>query len=523
MTAIPASLAAAGLCSAMGLPSASSVPLSGWCTPARILTSVDLPAPFSPTSPCAWPACSSIEPSASACTAPNAFAACRSDSSSAPGGLAQPAGPAGPAGAPASGSAARWSPWPAWRSGSMAAPSWSRGQTCATFVERFNMCSSVKPYQVGVKWAFGILTDLLPSPGSQPASRPERLATFADAHPDTFGRLVPVDGGLPLPVVSGVPRPFAARGGRPGRSRRCPWARPRRSGTTPRSPPCVRAPRPGQGARRGRYSVRFEDQPMHDPRIDQGGQGVVVAREYQGGLTHQRHGTRPGRKARDHLGGGSAEAVDEVVVHLPHLARQVAVEGAEVLGNKRCLSFPGGGVDREQDIQIAFADAQAVGVECSRRRQVADRAPDGPGLAGKPFHDPLQDPDVLAVARPQELAVLILSEPVDVEDARQLAGARGAADLQPVSEVVAHVVTTERQHREGIMTQLTDLALGGRGLLRGNVRAEEDSMSPVEGFGDERHGGRAPAAEQNRRDRDTLWVVPFRCDDRALGDRSGET
>ena len=49
---------------------------------------VDLPAPFSPTSACASPACRSVDPSTTACTAPNDFAACRSDSA----GLARPAG-----------------------------------------------------------------------------------------------------------------------------------------------------------------------------------------------------------------------------------------------------------------------------------------------------------------------------------------------------------------------------------------------------------------------------------------------
>jgi hypothetical protein len=49
------------------------VPASGACTPARILTSVDLPAPFSPTSACDSPAYSSRWTSRSAATAPNDF------------------------------------------------------------------------------------------------------------------------------------------------------------------------------------------------------------------------------------------------------------------------------------------------------------------------------------------------------------------------------------------------------------------------------------------------------------------
>src|SRR6266496_5454689 len=36
-------------------------------------------------------------------------------------------------------------------------------------------------------------------------------------------------------------------------------------------------------------------------------------------------------------GADSAEAVNKVAVHVPELAGQVAVEGVEVLGDKRCL------------------------------------------------------------------------------------------------------------------------------------------------------------------------------------------
>ena len=76
-----------------GWPSMSSSPASGWCTPARIFTSVDLPAPFSPTSACASPPYRSIVASTTARTAPNDFAACarehgrpRADGPGAPGG-----------------------------------------------------------------------------------------------------------------------------------------------------------------------------------------------------------------------------------------------------------------------------------------------------------------------------------------------------------------------------------------------------------------------------------------------------
>ena len=74
-----------------------------------------------------------------------------------------------------------------------------------------------------------------------------------------------------------------------------------------------------------------------------------------------------------------------------------------------------------------------------------------------PIDDPLQHPHVLAEARPHEVAVIVLTEPVDAEDAWR----RGdvlAADAQPMLPILRHVVTAERQHGHRVPTQLADLA-----------------------------------------------------------------
>src|SRR5438270_3004374 len=84
-----------------------------------------------------------------------------------------------------------------------------------------------------------------------------------------------------------------------------------------------------------------------------------------------------------------------------------------------------------------------------------------PSTAGE---HPRQHARVLAEARPQEAAVLVLAEPVDVEDLRQLRAGR-APDLQPVGEVVGHVVAAERKHREGVEAELADGPRRGRRLL----------------------------------------------------------
>src|SRR3954468_13988441 len=71
MVAIPACWAARGEANATGSPRSPTWPSSSWCPPVISLISVDLPAPFSPTSACTDPACSSIETSSSARTPAN--------------------------------------------------------------------------------------------------------------------------------------------------------------------------------------------------------------------------------------------------------------------------------------------------------------------------------------------------------------------------------------------------------------------------------------------------------------------
>ena len=65
-----ASARRSGRSSVTGLPWKSIVPEVGWCTPASTLTSVDLPAPLSPTSATTSPAWTSRSMSVSADTAP---------------------------------------------------------------------------------------------------------------------------------------------------------------------------------------------------------------------------------------------------------------------------------------------------------------------------------------------------------------------------------------------------------------------------------------------------------------------
>src|SRR6266702_3709085 len=174
--------------------------------------------------------------------------------------------------------------------------------------------------------------------------------------------------------------------------------------------------------------------------------------------------TRPRTRWLAIGGSSSAEAFHEVLVQFPEPGRQVPVETAEELGDVLRLQLPGLGVHREQQVQVGPADVQAVQVQRARRGQVADRGPGRGRGTGQPLDDPFQHPDVLAEARPDELALRVLAEPVDVEQPRQLGRVGLLAEREPVREVVTHVVAAERQHGERVVAQLADPALGRGGL-----------------------------------------------------------
>ncbi len=142
------------------------------------------------------------------------------------------------------------------------------------------------------------------------------------------------------------------------------------------------------------------------------------------------------------------------------------------------------------------------------------------GAAADAVDDPLQHAHVLAEAGPHEPPVGVLPEPVHVEDLGRLA--QRALHLDPVPEVVAHVIAAERPHRHRIAADGPDTTDGCRRRLRAHRRTDVDPGCPIERLIDERHGRRAAAAEHERADRHAIRVVEARVDDGALGERCGE-
>ena len=157
-------------------------------------------------------------------------------------------------------------------------------------------------------------------------------------------------------------------------------------------------------------------------------------------------------------------------------------------------------IDAKQRVHLLVGQRQARNVDRRFRRHAADGGVDGLRFAFETVDNVFQDARVLAEARPDELAVLVFPEPVDEEDLRQLRAGL-LADLQPVREVVGHVVAGEGQHRERIAAKFAHLVLGGSGAFRGDRRAHEHAVLPVVRFRHQRHSRRAAAAEQDGGDR----------------------
>ena len=93
------------------------------------------------------------------------------------------------------------------------------------------------------------------------------------------------------------------------------------------------------------------------------------------------------------------------------MAADLSVEVFDVLN----VIEPGLGVDGEEVLDGVDGDSvEAFDVDVFRLRNVADRSFDGVYLAFAASEDPEDDAEVVAEARPDEVAFSVGSEPVDV-------------------------------------------------------------------------------------------------------------
>ena len=96
------------------------------------------------------------------------------------------------------------------------------------------------------------------------------------------------------------------------------------------------------------------------------------------------------------------------------------------------------------------------------------------------------------------------------------------AHLQPVAEVVAHVVAAERTHGHRVAADNAHSAGGSSRRLGSHRGADIHAVVPVKALEDKRSGLGAAAAEHHRGDRHAVGVVELLGQARAVHSGSGE-
>jgi len=91
-----------------------------------------------------------------------------------------------------------------------------------------------------------------------------------------------------------------------------------------------------------------------------------------------------------------------------------------VAGAQQGFELAGVPADRHQVVELVRREIEALPFDVLVPRHPAERALDGVAATVHSVDDPLQHPHVIAEAGPDELAVLVLTEPVDSEDLRRI-------------------------------------------------------------------------------------------------------
>ncbi len=107
---------------------------------------------------------------------------------------------------------------------------------------------------------------------------------------------------------------------------------------------------------------------------------------------------------------------------LPKVIRKTVSVSFQILTDGFHLLLPLLDVDREQCVHRFLRDIQVRHIDITIVRQEADRCLLRADPVVTAVDYPAQHSQILAEAGPQELAVLVLAEPVDVEDFRQVFG-----------------------------------------------------------------------------------------------------
>ena len=172
-------------------------------------------------------------------------------------------------------------------------------------------------------------------------------------------------------------------------------------------------------------------------------------------------------------------------------------------------------------LEVLGRDVDALEVELLLGRDDADGRTPSLDLAVLELEQPEQRPQVVAVARPEEVAVLgVALEPVDVREDRLVL--RRPDDVEVVACVVALAVGHERPVGHRVVAEDALLALGGRRRLRAQREAVVHALGEVGDRADQRLAVAGAATEDDRVDRHAQRGVVVLRDVGDVGQRRGE-
>lgn len=98
-------------------------------------------------------------------------------------------------------------------------------------------------------------------------------------------------------------------------------------------------------------------------------------------------------------------------------------------------------------------------------------------MAVGPFDNPFENTHIFTKARPEEFAVFVFAEPVDIENAGWVGDV--AAELQPMVEVIGHVVAAEWEHGKRVTAHFTDFTRGRGRHFTAHRRGRINAKGPV--------------------------------------------
>jgi len=142
-------------------------------------------------------------------------------------------------------------------------------------------------------------------------------------------------------------------------------------------------------------------------------------------------------------------------------------------------------------------------------------------LACAAVKDPEKNTHIVAKAGPDEVAFIVGSEPVNVEDKGNVR--HDVRHAEPMSKVIAHIVAAEGKHSHGVSSYYADSTGSSCGSFGSHSGTNEYAVGPVKGLIYEGSGLSSSATEDDSIDGNACRIVEFRGDAGAVFSKSGET